>query len=201
MKSGIAILTFFLLVVTSACCSYSPRANASSGVPSSTTSIKSGSRSFSKMFSEQNLCDRVWRDIYKQWVQNGGGIKKTMTATRREIFSDKKSVLARIVRGVWSSSMTPRGNVNRLWGWPLDKGKSRKLSSIFSKVSKKYLPTQCATLAWLPSIVWDNLRFVDGDPLKFHMPSEAPSNVKWNGHTAPRWVLYWLLVKIPSSER
>lgn len=181
----------FSLLLLSACAN-----NHSAVVPVNMPNANDGTTPLSEMFAQQNVCAPAWRHIYKQWMQNGGGIKSSMLATREQIALDRKSILARIIRKVWNSPKTPRAEKNRFWGWPTSENKARKLSFIFGDASNGYVPKQCTTLIWLSSIIWDDMRSVNGDPLKFRMPIEAPSNVDWDSHTAPNWVLYWLLVRI-----
>lgn len=164
-------------------------------------SNQDGTAPLSEMFAQQNLCDPVWRRIYTQWMDNGGGIKDSLGKTRDQVTSDRKSTLARIIRDVWNSPKDPRMKPEQLWKWPISPAVSRKVGLLFSEASRPYVPKQCAIPIWLPAIIWDDLRFVNGNPMKFRMPSEAPVGVDWDSSNAPYWVIDWLLVDLPSSER
>lgn len=187
MKFAIGLL---LILPLSAC--------AGTSVSPASTSNNEGSL-INNYNQQVRLCGTAWRKLYNEWIHNGGGIKDSITETREQIASDKKSKFARIIRDVWNSSNDAQAEKNQLWRWPINKIKSRKISFLFGYISKGYVPKECSDLAWLSSIVWDDIRFVNGDPLKFQMPSEASANVNWNGYTAPNWILYWLLIKLPDQ--
>ncbi|MGH8428543.1 MAG: hypothetical protein ACRES7_11300 [Gammaproteobacteria bacterium] len=188
MRLGLILL--FLLIA--ACTGHSADS------PVNATKAQEGARSFSEMFAQQRVCGPAWQRIYKQWIRDGGGIKNSMAETRKQIAKDQKSALARIIRKVWSSPNAPGITESRLWKWPIDENKSRRLSSLFGDASEGYVPHECATLIWLPAIIWDDdLRLLNSKPGEFRIPSEAPSDVGWDSNTMPNWILYWLLVKIP----
>jgi len=191
MKLRVIIL--FLVILTSACVSHSAASKTNA------QHAGDGTQPLSGMFSQQRLCAPKWRHIYEQWLLNGGGIKSTMIATRKQIASDQKSTLARIIRKVWSSPKNPSVNKKQLWGWPVAEKNARQLSFLFGDASEGYVPSECAMLVWLPPIIWNSSILYNRDPLEIRMPVEAPSAIDWKTHTreASDWVMYWLLAKLP----
>ena len=145
-------------------------------------------------FEEQAECRAAWNKLLTDWKANGGGIRESITSTRKQIGQDKSSAFAKVVQAAWRNQKTaiPHAFLGR---WPVSETAYRVVT--FSIQSKGVVPSNCEAPIWLDGWFWDDHRFVDGDPLKVRRLSEMPSTLNWSdAYAAPSWVFYWLFVRI-----
>ncbi len=148
-----------------------------------------------KVFEAQAVCHGAWRALVNGWVETGGGFSHSMTDARAHVSESPGAPFARLVRKAWKVQREARSR-SELGVWPVSQESSRAVSAAIGRASRGFVPRQCESSIWLDSVLWDAIRFVDGDPLTTIKPIEVPGSVLWESPTAQQWVQYWLFVKV-----
>ena len=152
------------------------------------------SKHLGEVFAQQATCWNAWGSILDDWKSNGGGLKGSMLATRAQITNDDSSVLAKLVRDA-RSRQSPLSQDAAFGSWPISVDAYR--SVIFSIDGEHQVPKECEAPIWLDGWFWDDLRFVDGDPLKVRRLSDMPLSIDGDDpHDTTNWIFYWLFVRI-----
>lgn len=150
-------------------------------------------------FSQISKCSDSWGKLLDEWEMHGGGVKVSLVETKRQIANDNESRFAKAVREVWDIMGRSHEEVSD-WEWPIPSNELREVGNLLSEAVTEHVGDGCSSTSWLDPLLWNRMRFVDGDPLKFYVPQEAPDDVKWDSRSLPAWVLYWLLVPREASE-
>ena len=132
-----------------------------------------------------------------EWRANGGGIKDSIKATRVQITSDRQSRIAALVRRAWAAQDQEQArSINDIGHWPVGIEESRHVTASVVFASEDRIPTECQSLAWLDSYLWDEVRLIHDDKLSARKLQETPASIEWNSPDAQQWVSYWLLARI-----
>ena len=164
------------------------------------TSPPDGTAHLANVFSQQSTCYSAWSHLVSDWEKNGGGFKKSLLATRRQIATDRMSAFAAIVRKVWSVQ-SGKSNLNERFGsWPISSADTTLVianpNDAISKTLDQSLPRGCGAFAWLYPVIWDRVHVVDMGKVQAMHFAEMPEDIVWDSYNTPRWVLYWLFVRI-----
>ena len=151
-------------------------------------------------FAQQNECYSAWSRLISDWERNGGGFKESLLAARNQISVDRASAFATIVRDVWSVQSAKGAQIKNFGRWPVSSADTTSViispNNAISKTLDQYLPHGCGAFASLYPVIWDKTHtVVDGKVKVLHF-AEMPSGIVWDSYTTPRWVLYWLFVRI-----
>lgn len=142
-------------------------------------------------------CIPEWGGIVDEWRENGGGLKGSILATRRQIEADKKSRFAAFVRATWSSqnirSARPK---DELGLWPVSDAETIRLVEKTRYPSSLNLKEECKTTVWLQGYLMRELVVPSNTVLTLRTLDETPNNILWTSPFAQQWVEYWLLVRI-----
>lgn len=150
-------------------------------------------------FSQISKCADSWGELLDEWEMHGGGIKASLVETKWQIANDNESRFAKAVREVWASMEGAHGEASN-WEWPVPSNELREAGNLLSEAVAGHVSEGCSSTSWLDPLIWNRMRFVDGDPSKFHVPQEAPDDVEWGPRSLPAWVVYWLLVPHEASK-
>lgn len=150
------------------------------------------SRSF---FSQQVVCSAIWGELMNEWHASGGGLKKSIILTRREI-EDNPSRFAVAVRNVWEQAGDYLNENKQIGYWPVAKSAELDLGLLLEKELSGHIRSDCGSLVWLNSHIWDELYAVVNGKIVARKLEETPDEIVWDSNMAPRWVLYWLLVPL-----
>lgn len=168
--------------------------------PSSSASVTKppdGNANLASAFARQNECYNAWSQLVSDWEKNGGGFKKSLLATKRQIATDHVSAFAAIVRGVWSAQNGEKISGDKFGSWPISSADTTvviaKPNDAISKTLDQYLPHGCGAFAWLYPVIWDRVH-VEGGMRAMHF-AEMPDGIVWDSYNTPRWVVYWLFVR------
>lgn len=153
-----------------------------------------------QVFSQQSECYSAWNRLVSEWEDAGGGFKTSLLSTRKQIASDHTSAFATIVRMVWATQSAKDGK-NRAFGyWPISNTELdmviRNPNSEISGTLDRYLPAGCGAFIWLYPVIWDQTHTVTGGKASVMRFAEMPNRVDWDSYSEPRWVLYWLFVRV-----
>lgn len=146
-------------------------------------------------FSLNEKCMKAWDDVFVEWLRYGGGVKQSMTETRRQIALDAKSRFAAMVRATWAAQRPQSSNRSKVGSWPVAEVEYQRVIGNVHFSDADGIPAECETVVWLDSILWDDLRS-DGAIDSARRPAEVPHDLKWESPDAQQWVSYWLFVRL-----
>lgn len=153
-------------------------------------------------FALQSACIREWNEVFAEWKRNGGGVKASIVATRKQIASDRSSRFAALVRHVWAAQPLQQSRTNaELGAWPISLEVSRELGARELAAFESITPgigiqEECQTLVWLDGLLWQELLSDRQDETPVRALEETPENMEWTSPYAQQWMRYWLFVRI-----
>ena len=152
-------------------------------------------------FSMQSTCRPEWASVTSEWLEVGGGVKKSLAETRRQIAFDNRSKFAAFVRGVWESQPEDMARRRADFGhWPISEPESRQLTASVRFPESLGIDENCQILDWLSEFFWDEIISIKGHEIQTRKLAETPSNIEWTSPYAQQWIKYWLLVRIEPGE-
>ena len=150
-------------------------------------------------FDLQNECSNAWRELVLDWRANGGGVKSSVRAMRQQVASDHRSIFASFVRKSWESQALEDAQAMDKFGkWPVSTSESRRLSGVIEYPQEMNLPEDCQALAWLHSLLWEDLQNPDGSAAS--RLQEVPPDMNWESPFAQQWLTYWLFVRVEEGS-
>ena len=143
-------------------------------------------------FVSTQMCWKEWGELVNEWIKNGGGVKNSILETRRQISTDKKSVLARMVRDTWKRQAIVYFKTfsGPTLPWPVPDSVWDAVSSASLEPALPGVSRSCGSLAWIGPTLWDHLMIS-----KSPFPREMPDGIKSDPHEAGNWMAYWILVR------
>jgi hypothetical protein len=151
------------------------------------------SKHLGEVFAQQETCWKAWGSLLEDWKNSGGGLKGSMLATRAQIANDDSTAFAKLVRDAWSRQNALSKNA-AFGSWPVSDDAYRAVT--YSINGEHLVPEECEAPIWLDGWFWDDLRFVEGDPLKVRRLSDMPLSIDGEDpHDTTNWIFYWLFVR------
>jgi len=196
MRAGwLVVLSFFI-----GACAARPNANAGAArEPSAEAEMEPLPTDY---FALQSACIREWHEVFSEWKRNGGGVKDSIVATRRQIALDRRSRFAALVRHVWAAQPLQQSRANAEFGaWPISLDVSRELGArelaAFESLTLSIgIQEECQTVVWLDGLLWQELVSAKLDESPVRALKETPENMEWTSPYAQQWMSYWLLVRV-----
>jgi hypothetical protein len=146
-------------------------------------------------FDQNAQCFNKWEQLLSEWRANGGGIKDSLLATRQQIASDKVSKFAQLVRRIWISQDLSHPALD-IGAWPADNEEIRRATKGPNFTVDNMLPNGCESFAYLYPLIWEELVQRKDEKVTVRKLRETPVDMEWESHSAPRWLTYWLLVRL-----
>jgi len=138
--------------------------------------------------SEQKRCVGAWRSVIDDWVENGGGIRSTVSETRQALARDEKSKLALIIRQVWKKQSR------------LVSVDHRKAALIFDTVASREMTEECSSIIWLQALLVEPTGVIPEDVMA-SLLAEAPIEVRDDSRKFGQWLSYELLTPEPGWQK
>ncbi|MBW8852313.1 MAG: hypothetical protein JF600_16190 [Xanthomonadales bacterium] len=138
--------------------------------------------------SEQKRCVSAWRSVIDDWVENGGGIRSTVSETRQAIARDERSKLALIIRQVWKRQ-SRSVSVDH-----------RKTALIFDTVASREMTEECSSIIWLQALLVEPTGVIPENVMA-SLLAEAPIEVRDDSRKFGLWLSYELLTPEPGWRK
>lgn len=178
MKRGIFVV---LAALMCGCASQGPMAAAKNG-----EAVLS-----SEYFSSQERCFNAWQALVDEWITGGGGIRSTISDTRRLIAQDKRTQLSRLFRDAWKKQSSASAGQWKSF---------RATALAFESIVTDEVPSGCGSIVWLqPLLVETPGVFAEG--AKEALLAEAPVDAREDSRTFSMWLTYMLLAPVDYSEQ
>lgn len=150
------------------------------------------------VYLEQQMCYKIWNEIFSEWKENGGGFKKSMITTREFIANDSKSSFSKIVRKAWSIQESRRfyEGLKNFGYWDVSNEDYLEVTNIYFSVSGVEMPDSCKVMHWVSNVFWNDLINTTGTDSALFRFYEVPKNMEWHSPYAQQWMTYWIFVNL-----
>jgi hypothetical protein len=189
-----------LSLLTVACAA---RPHASAGMAAQPTEDSGPESSLADPIELNAACMREWSELFAEWKRNGGGVKDSIVATRKQIALDRRSRLAEMVRRVWAAQPIDQARAYAEFGaWPLSEDAFIELNFRGLDVLESLPPDfgiqeSCRSIDESDWLLWKELLVWTGpDEFQVRALKETPGNIEWTSPYASQWLYYWLFVRV-----
>lgn len=142
-------------------------------------------------------CYNVWGELIAEWRANGGGVKDSITETRRGIASDNRSKFAAMVRRSWASQDAHEARASDVIGaYPIGSHQHQLVKESISFEATDGIPEDCQSIAWVDSYLLNEVTNVDGKIVRRRRLEETPEDMSWESPYIQQWIRYWMFVKV-----